>query len=153
MSLYPMSEKQVVRWWSNVVVTDGCWHWAGDINHKGYGRMYANGRSIGAHRIGYQMLRGEIPDGMEIDHLCKNRSCVCPDHLEVVTHKENVLRGDNFSAKYARRTHCDRCGLALAGDNLRIQVENGKPRRRCVNCKRRTCRDNQRKYRAQKSEV
>ena len=81
------------RYFSNVVVADnGCWKWVGTSNTHGYGHFHANGRSRLAHRVGYELMVGPIPKGLELDHLCRNRCCVNPEHLEPVTGKENLRR-------------------------------------------------------------
>lgn len=88
----------------------GCWLWVGHINQDGYGRgpQVAGGRLVMAHRMTFETQHGEISEGLELDHLCKVRSCCNPDHLEAVTHEENVLRGESFAAKNAVLTHCKR---------------------------------------------
>ena len=75
---------------------------------KRYGQMTINGAIIGAHRYAYEQVRGPIPAGLELDHLCRNPSCCNPDHLEPVTPRENKLRGTSPTAENARRTHCRR---------------------------------------------
>jgi hypothetical protein len=77
------------------------------------------------------LLVGPIPEGKQLDHLCRNRACINPEHLEPVTAKENILRGESFSAKNARKTHCIH-GHELSGDNLRI-LKHG---RVCLECRR-----------------
>lgn len=67
----------------------GCWEWPGKKSAEGYGQ----GRGGYAHRLAWQALNGPIPEGLQIDHLCRNRACVRPDHMELVTRKENILRG------------------------------------------------------------
>ena len=72
---------------------DECWPWLGGIDGRGYGCAAAgNGRAVKAHRLAYQLLVGPIPEGLELDHLCRNRVCCNPVHLEPVTHRENLRR-------------------------------------------------------------
>lgn len=103
----------------------GCWRWAGTLS-LGYGTF----RGFRAHRISWELLRGTIPHGLTIDHLCRNKSCVNPDHLEPVSSVENVMRGIGFPAINARKTHCKRGHLLVAG-NLRI-AENQRQCRACA---------------------
>lgn len=101
-----------------VIMNDsGCWGWAGRKQPDGYSKFRDNNRSSLAHRYSYEHFRGPIPDGLVIDHLCRNRSCSNPAHLEAVTMRENLLRGEGIFAKNARKTHCKR-GHALTGDNV-----------------------------------
>ncbi len=93
--------KPTRRAWTENPAT-GCWEWNGGINGAGYGS--SGGR--GAHRIAYEMAFGPIPDGLEIDHLCRNTICVNPDHLEAVTKLENLIRSDCIGSVNARRTVC-----------------------------------------------
>lgn len=82
------------RFWSKVVIhPSGCLVWAARLNHAGYGQVHVHGHTVKAHRLAYELLVGPIPTGLEIDHLCRNRACVHPDHLEPVTHTENTRRG------------------------------------------------------------
>lgn len=83
-----------------------CWVWTGGGWPSGYGSFRVNGVKVGAHRYAYERLVGPIPEGLVVDHLCFNRSCVRPAHLEVVTFRENILRGDNTAAQFARRSNC-----------------------------------------------
>jgi hypothetical protein len=80
------------RFWSKVDKTDSCWLWNASKCQNGYGRFRFKGMARLAHRIAYELINGKIPDGMEIDHLCNNSSCVNPDHLEAVPHAENMKR-------------------------------------------------------------
>jgi hypothetical protein len=112
------------RFWAKVDKRgpDDCWSWRGwHNNDSGYGRLdvQVSGvrRKLYAHRIVYELERGSIPDGFQIDHLCRNRGCVNPAHLEAVTQRTNILRGTGFSARNARKTHCPQ-GHALTPDNV-----------------------------------
>lgn len=96
-----------IRFWKYVSKSDGCWNWVGTRHRQGYGMFHRNGKNIVAHRYSYELLKGEIPEGLVLDHLCRNTSCVNPDHLEAVTQRINSLRGLGASGINARKTHCD----------------------------------------------
>lgn len=81
----------------------GCWVWTAARTSKGYGQFRIGPRPVRAHRYAYTLLVGPIPDGLQLDHLCRNRLCVNPGHLEPVTNWENTLRGENFIGAYGRR--------------------------------------------------
>ena len=91
---------------------DGCWLWAGTIEHNGYGRIKGINKNMFAHRLSYNLFKGMIPDGLQIDHLCRNRRCVNPEHLEPVTSWENLMRGRSP----AHRTQCPK-GHKYTTDN------------------------------------
>ncbi len=114
----------------------GCWLWTASCFRSGYGLAWSEGKNKGAHRVVYEHLRGPVPSGLELDHLCRVRSCVNPDHLEPVTRRENVLRGTSPMAFSAKQTHCLR-GHELSGGNLRVE-SNGS--RRCKSCDNARCR-------------
>jgi hypothetical protein len=88
-----------------VPVEDGCWLWAGHVAKNGYGQTWMDGAVRYAHRTVYELLVGPIT-AATLDHLCRVRSCVNPDHLEPVSMGENTLRGDTISARNAAKTHC-----------------------------------------------
>lgn len=95
------------RFWEKVEPTGFCWNWTGCVVVAGYGRFgVGNGVVANAHRWAYEYLVGPIPEGADLDHLCRNRACVNPDHLEPVTRGDNVLRGFSSPAANARKTHC-----------------------------------------------
>ena len=119
------------RFWMKVDASGPCWQWTGGRNSKGYGHCRLDRETtFVAHRLAYLMLVGEIPDGMQLDHLCMNRACVNPDHVEVVDGRTNTLRGNAMSARYARRTHCG-YGHPFDEENTRIWGKDG---RRCATC-------------------
>ena len=107
------------RFMSYVNQTEDCWEWRGSAHgsDRRYGGFTLNGRRQYAHRVAYQLFVGPIPEGLELDHLCRNRWCVRPDHLEPVTHQENMRRGQGWAGRNARKVVCDRHGNALTGRN------------------------------------
>lgn len=120
---------------ARIVPGDGCWEWAGAHNRDGYGTAYTTptgAKPQGAHRVVYELLVGPIPEGLTIDHLCRNRGCVNPAHLEPVPKHENILRGEGVAARNAAKTHCPQ-GHAYTAENTRITRVGS---RRCRTCHR-----------------
>lgn len=97
------------RFWSKVKKDpNGCWNWTAHKNMWGYPIFWFNGKNIMAHRFSYEMTKGNIPVGLFLDHLCRNRECVNPDHLEPVSTRENILRGETPASRNHRKTKCMR---------------------------------------------
>lgn len=117
--IQPLAE----RFWPKVIKTEGCWIWTANMTHPkgGYGRILTGGRRFElAHRVAYKLVKREIPEGMTLDHLCRNRLCVNPDHLEPVTMRENILRGESPTAIRFRRGTCDKGHPYAEGSRGRI---------------------------------
>jgi len=114
----------------------GCWLWDGPISKRGYGLSIrvgprVNAKRVEPHKFSYELHKGPVPAGLEIDHLCRMRCCVNPDHLEAVTHRENLRRGNTFAAKNAAKTHC------LRGHDLAVEgYIRWDGRRQCRACGR-----------------
>lgn len=125
--------KDLKRFWNKVKKLNNCWEWTASLNKYGYGTFYYNKKIIKAHRFSYEISKGLIPKRLELDHLCRNPKCVNPDHLEAVTHKENTLRGNCFSAINAKKTHCPQ-GHKYNLENTHISK---KGERRCKTCRKR----------------
>lgn len=118
------------RIWDKINKTDTCWEWTA-CKGKGYGLVHFEGKLRVAHRVVYQLLVGKIPEGLTLDHLCRNRSCVNPEHLEPVTQKVNTLRSEAITAQLARRSAC-KYGHSFTPDNTTITYGW----RRCKTCNR-----------------
>lgn len=112
-----------------------CWNWTGYLAKDGYGYFSFRGKWLRAHRVSYILLHGGIPEGLELDHLCRNPACVYPNHLEAVTHRENILRGVSPAAMNARLTHCLR-GHLLTGEDIYRRKDTGGNARACNKCRR-----------------
>jgi hypothetical protein len=130
----------LVRFADKIALTDsGCVEWIGGLNGVGYGQFYIGRTSLEqtgkgyAHRWSYEYHVGPIPEGLELDHLCRNTACVNPEHLEPVTQRENLLRGTSPAAEHAKKTSCP-AGHPYAGRNLYIYPSTGI--RRCRECGR-----------------
>jgi hypothetical protein len=126
---------------------DECWTWAASLISAGYGHIWIEGAMHYAHRVAYELFNRPIPDGLVIDHLCRNRRCVNPAHLEPVTVRENTLRGLvplTSGASNRAKTHCPH-GHPYSGDNLYIKPSNGA--RVCRRCKKEQSRPKSRRVR------
>lgn len=127
--------------WARVDKTGDCWVWTGALNDSGYGLMRWGGPKVLVHRLAYELTYGVIPSGLDIDHLCRVRHCVNPEHLEPVTRRENILRGEAQAARNARKTHCP-AGHPFDEVNTYVSPPG---RRHCRECMRR--RDRERYHR------
>lgn len=119
------------RFWEKVDKSGSCWLWTAGKAY-GYGSFRVDGRSRGAHVLAYEWLVGPVPVGLQIDHLCRNRACVNPEHMEAVPQSVNILRGESPPALNAEKTHCVH-GHLLAGSNLYVHPRTGY--RSCVLCR------------------
>jgi len=117
--------------WDRVEKTETCWLWKGSTSDDQYGNFQRDGRLYLAHRYAYEAKIGPIPEGLELDHLCRVPRCVRPDHLEAVTPKVNQQRGMSPSGINSRKTHCAK------GHEFSVQATGKRAgRRRCVECHR-----------------
>lgn len=124
------------RFWENVDKSGECWVWTAALDQDGYGTCRRGGTKR-AHRVAYEELVGPIPDGLVVDHLCRNRACVNPLHLEPVTNRVNLLRGDTAAARNAAKTHCPQ-GHEYTDANTQRKSNGARICRTCSNRKE-TC--------------
>lgn len=110
-----------------------CWLWTGNTPNGRYGRFMVDGRSVSAHHYSYETTIEPIPDGLVTDHLCRVKNCVRPSHLEAVTQRENLMRGDTIAAANAAKTHCKR-GHPFDVANTRWRAQKGTITRNCRAC-------------------
>jgi len=123
----------------------GCWEWVGHRSRGGYGKIVmprthgtwesGSPKSVFVHRVAYEVFVGPIPDGLHLDHLCRNRACCNPEHLEPVTNRENLLRGESFSAVNARKTECVN-GHAFDAANTYVTRQGHRACRACARATR-----------------
>lgn len=109
----------------------GCWEWIGSKQPTGYAQLWNGQRVEQAHRISFRLTCGAIPDGMEIDHLCRNRGCVNPDHLQAVSHRENMRRSKTIMGQNAAKTECKR-GHSFDQANTYITANGARQCRACL---------------------
>ena len=112
----------------------GCWIWTGGSDNAGYGRIYVGGEMKLSHRVSYELHQGRpIATGLDLDHLCRNPSCVNPHHLEEVTRKENIDRGilaEVHRKRYAARTKCVH-GHEYTQENIYIDKRGHRSCKKC----------------------
>ena len=131
------------RFFKKVKKTKRCWFWTGLKTVTGYGDFWIEGGMRRAHRVSYQIAIGEIPAGLQIDHLCRVRHCVNPKHLEAVTQTQNTLRGYGFGAINKRKTACPKGHKYDV-----IKFKKGQRFRACSICNRVHSKKHSEKYRS-----
>ena len=117
---------------SHVTITNDCWLWTGSINENGYGLFKVSGKTMKSHRVAYETYNRPIETGNVIDHLCKVRNCVKPDHLEQVSQAENLYRGNTIASVNRLKKYCIN-GHEFTEDNTIIRKNNTRNCRKCIN--------------------
>lgn len=126
----------VERFWRKVDKSGECWLWTGGLTPAGYGKFWLNGRSELGHRVSYALTHGAVPEGrLQLDHLCRTRTCVRPEHLEPVSVRDNLLRGPTtLAAINAAKTHC-RNGHEFSDVNTYRPPDGSRMCRECMRAK------------------
>ena len=131
------------RFWEKVDAAGDCWEWTACRNEHGYGSFVTERpKKVKAHRMAWELLVGPIPDGMVLDHLCRNPRCVNPDHLEVVTQRINMLRGYGIARRAANATHCPQ-GHPYNAENTAYTKKGHRACRACILARSRKTHDYQ----------
>ena len=132
----PIERPELIqRFYNKVEKTDSCWNWKGSCDGH-YGLFRIGKKLFKAHRVAYEIKNGIISDDKHLDHLCRNKLCVNPNHLEIVTLRENILRGNSVVAKNARKFQC-KYGHEFTPENTIMRKDGG---RECKICNRRNQR-------------
>lgn len=148
-----LDEKRLTRFWARIDRRSAgeCWEWIGPVTANGYGRFSprVDGvlRRVMAHRVAYEDLVGPIPDGLVIDHLCRNRRCVNPLHLEPVPQFVNVMRGTGVGVINAAKQECVD-GHEFTAENTYMTPRGGRACRACQRRRTRECRERKQVSRA-----
>lgn len=138
-SLSPISLRAFVGQIDTSAGPDGCWPWRGPLTRDGYGRFGRPARL--AHRLAYELMRRPIPEGFVIDHLCRNRRCVNPVHMEAVKQRENILRSPHtMPNRNAAKTHCPQGHPYSPENTYQTRTRDGRRRRECRACRRERAR-------------
>lgn len=135
---------QESRFFDMIEKTETCWLWKGYKRPNGYSAMMYNSKNQYVHRVSYQIHKGEIPEGLVIDHLCRVRHCANPEHLEAVTLKENLLRGNTLQAKYKNRDACSN-GHKYTKETMHLDKDGFRKCRLCWKIYRKNASPEQRK--------
>lgn len=137
------------RFWPKVSKAGACWLWTSSTFRSGYGAFRYDGQMRVAHRFAYELLVGRVPDHLQLDHLCRVRHCVNPEHLEAVPPQVNLLRGTGATAVNAAKTHCANGHEFTPENTYTVPPTDALPNggRRCRACKR----SNDRTHKARKA--
>lgn len=138
----------VEKLFSRFISIEECWAWTYRPANTGYAQisLKSDGEWVvkSPHRMIYELLVGEIPEGKQLDHLCRNRLCVNPEHLEPVTQKENLLRGSGWAGVNSRKTECP-SGHEYTEENTQLNKEGHRKCKTCSYARKKTWRNNMRK--------